>query len=145
MIDHRVQQVDDYVQQLDIENESVRAAIKYARWSAAAEYRLLASRGIKVADISMSDLEPYLGRGRLPVLEQVSLALLKDNERDLLDRMAWTLGVDDAYGHDRFSMVAAVPKQIFLRTSQGNALPSKKEACCVTSSPTQTRTTNAAT
>ena len=33
--------------------------------------------------------------------------------------MAWSLGVDDAYGHDRFSMVVAVLQQIFLRASKG--------------------------
>ena len=68
VLDNRIAQVDDYVQQLGIEEESVTAAIKYARWSAAAEYRLLASKGIKVGELSMADLEPYLGRGRLPVL-----------------------------------------------------------------------------
>ena len=48
VLDHRVPKVDDYVQQLGIEEECVTAAIKYARWSAAAEYRLLASKGINV-------------------------------------------------------------------------------------------------
>ena len=61
----------------------------------------------------MADLEPYLGRGRLPVVERVSLALLNASKVDNVDKMAWSLGVADAYGHDRFSMVAAVLKQIF--------------------------------
>ena len=67
----------------------------------------------------MEDLEPYLGRGRLPVLESVPLALLNKTKVDVVDKLAWSLGVDDAYGHDRFSMVAAVLKQIFLRASTG--------------------------
>ena len=107
------------MQQLGIDEESVTAAIKHAIWSAAAEYRLLASKGIKVGELSMADLEPYLGRGRLPVLERVSLALLNATKVDNVDKMAWSLGVGDAYGHDRFSMVAAVLKQIFLRASKG--------------------------
>lgn len=119
VIDHQVKEVDDYIRQLDIEDESLKAAIKYARWSAAAEYRLLASHGIKVGDVSIADLEPYLGRGRFPVLERVSLAMLSDTKRNIIDQMAWSLGVDDAYGHDRFTMVAAVLKQIFLWASQG--------------------------
>ena len=122
-----MQEVDKYVQQLDIEEASLKAAIKYARWSAAAEYRLLASKGIKVGETSMADLEPYLGRGRLPVLERVSLALLNASTVDNVDKMAWSLGVDDAYGHDRFSMVAAVLKQIFLRASKGTTRTTLEE------------------
>ena len=45
----------------------------------------------------MADLELYLGRGRLPVLERVSLALLNATKVDNVDKMAWPLGVDDAY------------------------------------------------
>ena len=82
VLDHRIAQVDDYVQQLGIGEESVTAAIKYAGWSAAAEYRLLASKGIKVGELRMADLEPYLGRGCLPVLEHVSLALLNATKVD---------------------------------------------------------------
>ena len=67
----------------------------------------------------MAYLEPYLGRGRLPVLGSVSLALAIETNRDIIGRMAWSLVVDDAYGHDRFSMVAAVLKQISLRASKG--------------------------
>ena len=76
------------MQQLGIEDECVTAAIKYARWSAAAEYRLLASKGIKVGGLSMADLEPFLGWGRLPVLERVSLVLLNASKIDIVDKMA---------------------------------------------------------
>ena len=59
----------------------------------------------------MQALEPYLGRGRLPVLERVPLAQHNKTKVDVVDKLAWSLGVDDAYGHDRFSMTAAVLKQ----------------------------------
>ena len=49
------------------------AAVTYAQWSAAAEYRPLAATGIRVNEISFEDLEAYLGRGRIPVLENVLL------------------------------------------------------------------------
>ena len=47
--------------------------------------RLLAAAGIHVDDISWSDLELFLGRGRMPVLETVTL-------KDLLDysKRSWS-------------------------------------------------------
>lgn len=48
---HRVPGIDAYVQELGIEQQTPAAAIGYAQWSAAAEYRLLASKGIQVDQI----------------------------------------------------------------------------------------------
>ena len=53
---NRVTPIDEYIQELGIEEDAVAAAIAYARWSAAAEYRLLAAAGIHVDDISWEDL-----------------------------------------------------------------------------------------
>ena len=98
------------MQTCGVEKERVRAAVAYGKWSAAAEYRLLASRGIRVGDLTLAALEPYLGRGRLPVLVSVPLSELNNVKVDVVDKVAWSLGVDDAYGHDRFSMTAVVLK-----------------------------------
>ena len=117
--DNRLPQVDNYIKQCGIEEASVTASCTYAKWSAAAEYRLLAAQGIKVGEISLDDLEPFLGRGRLPVLIEMPLAQLNKTKVDVVDKLAWSLGVDDAYGHDRYTMTAAVLKQIFTRASTG--------------------------
>ena len=62
--DNRLRQVDNYIQQCGIEEECLTASETYAKWSAVAEYRLLAANGIKVGQLSLRDLEPFLGRGR---------------------------------------------------------------------------------
>ena len=99
---NRVAAIDDYVRELGIEDDALAVAIAYARWSAAAEYRLLAAAGIHVDDISWKDLEPFLGRGRMPVLETVTLSDLLDYTKQDLELVAWTQGQDDAFGCDRF-------------------------------------------
>ena len=58
--DKRLPQVGDYIQRCGIESECERASIAYGKWSAAAEYRLLASKGICVGDITLEELEPFL-------------------------------------------------------------------------------------
>ena len=58
---NRIDEIDAYVKELGLEDEALVAAVKYAQWSAAAEYRLLASAGIRVDEISFDDLEPFLG------------------------------------------------------------------------------------
>ena len=57
-----------------------------------AEYRLLAANGIKVGQINLRDLEPYLGRGRLPVLIEIPLSELNESKVDVVDKLAWSLG-----------------------------------------------------
>ena len=128
--DNRLPQVDDYIRLLNIEEGSLQAAISYAKWSAAAEYRLLATCGIKVKEFTLAELEPFLGRGRLPVLVEMPLSELNETKTDRVDDMAWSLGVDDAYGHDRYAMTAAVLKQIFKRASTGKK-PSHEELAVV--------------
>ena len=136
--DNRLPQVDEYVRRCNLEAESLQAAITYTKWSAAAEYRLLASCGIKVGEFTLDELEPYLGRGRLPVLVEMPLSELNDTKTDKVDRMAWSLGVDDAYGHDRYAMTAAVLKQIFKRASTGRK-PSHEELSVVRNCLTQSQ------
>ena len=51
-------EIDAYVRDPGIEEETLAAAIDYARWAAAAEYRLLAAAGIHANDIAWADLEP---------------------------------------------------------------------------------------
>ena len=63
---NRLPQIDDYIHKCGIEAPCLQASLTYAQWSAAAEYKLLASKGIKVGDIPLKDLEPFLGRGRMP-------------------------------------------------------------------------------
>ena len=41
VLTNRVEAIDTYVRDLGIEDETLAAAIAYARWFAAAEYRLL--------------------------------------------------------------------------------------------------------
>ena len=119
---NRVDQIDAYVKELGIEAETLAAAIKYAQWSAAAEYRLLASAGIRVDEISFDDLEPFLGRGRMPVLQNVLLSDLLDLNKHNLEQVAWSQQQDDAYGCDRFVLMASVLRQIYNRYHQGRAI-----------------------
>ena len=105
---NRIPAIDEYVQQLGIEDATLDAAIRHARWSAAAEDRLLAAAGIHVDDISWSDLEPFLGRGRMPVLETVKLSELLDYAKQNLELVAWAQGQYDAYGCDRFVMMTSI-------------------------------------
>ena len=111
--------IDAYVRELNIEDKTLSAAVAYARWSAAAEYRLLAAAGIHVDDISWEDLEPFLGRGRMPVLETVTLSELLDHAKQELELVAWAQGQDDAFGCDRFVMLASILRQIYQRIHQG--------------------------
>ena len=78
VLNNRVAEIDAYVKAQGVEDETLAAAIKYAQWPAAAEYRLLASAGIRVDEISFDDLEPFLGRGRMPSLQSVLLSDLLD-------------------------------------------------------------------
>ena len=87
---NRIAAIDDYVRELGIEEDALVAAVAYARWSAAAECRLLAAAGIHVNDISWKELEPFLGRGRMPVLETVTLTDLLDHAKQELELVAWT-------------------------------------------------------
>ena len=52
---NRVAAIDDYIRELGIEEDALAAGIAYTRWSAAAEYRLLAAAGIHVDEISWED------------------------------------------------------------------------------------------
>ena len=61
---NRADEIDAYVKEIGIEDETRAAAIKYAQWSAAAEYRLLARAGIRFDEISFDDLEHFLRSGR---------------------------------------------------------------------------------
>ena len=126
VMDNRVTTVDECTRELGIEEDGLDAAITYARWSVAAEYRLLASAGIHVDDISGADLEPFLGRGRMPVLETVTLKELLDYSKQELEMVAWAQGQDDAYGSGRFVMLASVLRQIYQRVHQGRACTSSE-------------------
>ena len=64
---------DQYSQDIGVEELGLEAAIGYTQWSAAAEYRLLASQGIMGDKIKMKDLIPLLGRAVMPILEEASL------------------------------------------------------------------------
>ena len=89
---HRVPEIDAYGKELGIEQETLVAAIGYALWSATAEYRLLASKGIIVDQISARHIEPYLGRGRMPVIEEVLLSDLAGMRQHAHDQVAWPKG-----------------------------------------------------
>ena len=56
---------------MEIEESALAAAKDYAVWSAAAAFRLLASQCIEVRNRANAESEPFLGRGRMPVLEIV--------------------------------------------------------------------------
>ena len=62
VLTNRIPEIDAYVQELGIETETIAAAVSYAQWSAAAEYRLLAAKGIRANEISFEDRE-HLGKG----------------------------------------------------------------------------------
>lgn len=110
---NRVDQIDAYVEELGIETETFVAAIRYVQWFVAAEYRLLASVGIRVDEISFNDMELLLGRERMPVLENVLLSDLLDLNKHNLELVAWSQQQDDAYGCDRFVFIASVLRQIY--------------------------------
>lgn len=97
---------------------AIEAAIRYAQWPAAAEYRLLASAGIRVDEISF-DLEQYVGRGRMPVLEAVYLSELLDLNKHDLELVAWSQEQDDAVGCDRLALMVSILRQIYHRRHQG--------------------------
>ena len=73
---------------------------------------LLEAAGIHVDDISWDELEPFLGRGRMPVLETVKLSDLLDYKRQDMELVAWAQGQDDAFGCDKFVMLTSILRQI---------------------------------
>ena len=93
---NRVDEIDAYVKELGSENDTLVAAIKNAQWSAAPEYRLFASAGIRVDEISFDDLEPFLGRGRMPVLQNILPSDLLDMNKHHLEQAAWSQQQDDS-------------------------------------------------
>ena len=117
MLAHRVPEIDAYVQELGIE-QTVVAAVSYAQWSVAAEYRLLAFKGIHVDEISLRDLEPFLGRGRTPVLENALLGDLIGMGKHTHEQVAWAQEEDDAFGCDRYVMIISVLRQLYKRYGQ---------------------------
>ena len=71
---NRIPEIDVCVQVLGIESQTTAVAVTYAQWSVAAEYRVLVAKGIRVNEISFEYPDLYLGRGRMPVLENVLLS-----------------------------------------------------------------------
>ena len=55
----------------------------------------------------------------MPVLETVTLSDLLDHAKQELELVAWTQGQDDAFGCDRFVMLASILRQIYQRMRQG--------------------------
>ena len=125
---NRISAIDDYVRELGIEDDALAAAVTYARWSAAAEYRLFAAAGIHVDDISWEDLEPFLGRGRTPVLETIKLSDMLDYKRQNLELVARAQGQDDAFGCDKFVMLASIQRQIYQRAHHGFSVSTEEIA-----------------
>ena len=123
---NRASAIDDYVRELGIEDDALAAAVAYARWSAAAEYRMLAAAGIHVDDISCDDLEPFLGRGRTPVLERVKLSDMHDYKRQNLELVAWAQGQDDAFGCDKFVIPVSILRQIYQRNHHGSTVSTEE-------------------
>ena len=119
---NRLAEIGAYVRDLGIEDETLAAAIDYARWSAAAEYRLLAAAGIHVNDIAWDDLQPFLGRGRMPVLETVKLSDLLSYTRQDLELVAWAQGQGEAYGSDKYVLMTSILRQIYQRVHLGHAI-----------------------
>ena len=73
-----------------------------------------------MADISWDELEPLLGRGRMPVLETFKLSELLNYTRQYLELVAWVHGQDDAYGCDKFVMATSIVRQIYQRVHLGH-------------------------
>ena len=57
---------------------------------------------------SFDDLEPYLGRGRMPVLETVYLSELLELNKNELELVAWSQQQDGAFGCDRFVLMTSI-------------------------------------
>ena len=56
----------------------------------------------KVADFSLEDLQPYLGCGRQPVIEEVYLKVVPGiKDRDKVEEVAWAQRSEGASGGDR--------------------------------------------
>lgn len=87
---------------------------------------MLAAAGIHVDDVSWDDLEPFLSSGRIPVLETVKLSDMLDYKRQNLELVAWAQGRDDAYGCDKFVMLASILRQIYQRAHQGFSLSTEE-------------------
>ena len=68
-----LKEVEACFNKIGLGSESLHAVIQHVQWSAAAEHRLLASFGVRVRQIDLDDLEPFLGRGRMPVLKDMRL------------------------------------------------------------------------
>ena len=110
-------------------NEARKAAIQYAVWSAAPEYRMIGAAGVKVHKISNKDLEPYLGRGMMPLLEDTTLVeLLKKRDGDIpMVLAAWSQCDPDVYDAELYSLAAAVLKDAPLNTATERSSSRAKE------------------
>ena len=64
--------IDEYARSLGIEEEALPAAVSFAQWSAA-EYRILAPHSILVEEIPWKEIDPFQGRGLMPVIEEAQL------------------------------------------------------------------------
>ena len=60
----------------------------------------------------------------MPVLQNVLLSDLPDMNKHNLQHVAWSQQQDDAYGCDRFVLMASVLRQIYNRHRQSRAITS---------------------
>ena len=88
---NQLPEVTEYIHSLCIEGIALEAAIEYAQWSAAAEYRVLSRQSLVLDKIPYENIKSFFGGGTMPETKEVRVARAKRHQRLLAQ---WTLGQD---------------------------------------------------
>ena len=117
--------MEDYAEALGILDSVKKATRQYAEWSAAAELRMLSTKGVKVRRMRRNDIEENCGRGMPWKVEQREIGPTK-HER-VIEEQAWEVGADNAFESDLLGTIAEIMIQMYQRKSQKRGLEAQDE------------------
>ena len=108
-------EIDDYYKQLGPGHEAEQITRNYVTWSQIAEVRMLALRGIEMHQLTKEQLEPLLGRGQMPLLEDKPAF----QSSGKVEELSWLLGMKECGGAGDYSIICYVVSKIATRKAEG--------------------------
>ena len=113
-------EVQAYAREIGITESMEKTTWQYAEWSAAAELRLMSSKGVKVKWMTNSQMVKFCGRGLPWEVKQRPLCCGK--KQDYIEEQAWHVTAGDAFSGGLLGMIAEILVQMMQRRSTGRKL-----------------------
>ena len=120
------QELEEYAETMGITQDMTKATRQYVEWSAAAELRMLSTKGVLVRRLSQKDIDMNCGRGLPWQIEHKPVGPPKTKR--IIEEQAWEVGAENAFESDLLGTIAEILIQMYQRKSQGRGREAQYES-----------------